>query len=123
MQALRNLVSPEKKAFAKHLRKNMTRAEWQIWIMVCQKKMGVRFRRQSVLRGYIADFYCPAARLVVEADGRGHDAAQDKKRDASLAKIGLLTMRFSNEQILCKPLWVSEEIQKAVAIRAEKSSP
>ena len=100
------------------MRRNPTKAEAHLWRVLRRKATGARFHRQSVLRGYIADFYCPAARLVVEADGRGHLAGKDAIRDRNLARIGLKTLRFSNVEILSKTVQVLGEIQKNVRARA-----
>jgi very-short-patch-repair endonuclease len=35
--------------------------------------MGLKFRRQQVIRGYIVDFYCAELRLAIEIDGAVHD--------------------------------------------------
>ena len=34
---------------------------------------GIHFRRQQVIAGFIADFYCDAARIAVELDGAYYD--------------------------------------------------
>ena len=38
-----------------------------------KKCSGLHFRRQQVIAGFIVDFYCHAAGLVVELDGSVHD--------------------------------------------------
>ena len=52
---------------------------------------------------YIADFYCHAAKLVIEVDGKQHqraDAAEyDRIRTETLEQIELLVLRFTNEEI------------------------
>ena len=45
------------------------RVLWQA-LRCCQ--LGVLFRRQVVVQGFIVDFLAPAARLVVEVDGSQH---------------------------------------------------
>jgi len=99
---LRNLVSEEKKAFARTMRKRPTYAERTLWGALRRKALGVRFHRQAILRGYIADFYCPSEHLVVEVDGNHHLAREkyDATRDAALAAIGIKTIRFSNREVL-----------------------
>lgn len=59
--------------------------------------MGVRFYKQAILLGFIADFWCPRAGLVVEVDGPCHLArrAYDRRRDALLSFKGIETMRVS----------------------------
>ena len=55
---------------------------------------------------YIADFYCAAAKLVIEVDGGYHDNQEQKEDDALRDKIcsqlGLTVLRFKNEEILEK---------------------
>jgi very-short-patch-repair endonuclease len=63
-------VSPELKARAKELRQEMTPAESKLWQRLRAGRLeGFHFRRQQIIGGYIADFYCHAAGLVVEVDG------------------------------------------------------
>jgi very-short-patch-repair endonuclease len=53
--------------------------------------LGVSFRRQVVLQGYIADFYASAAGLIVEVDGSWHSnrAQRDAQRERALHAAGL----------------------------------
>jgi hypothetical protein len=53
------------------------------------------------LAGYIADFACPEAPLVVEADGSQHadNADYDAERTAAFAHLGWRTLRFWNNEI------------------------
>lgn len=46
-----------------------TEEERKLWYLFF-KKYKIKFRRQKVLDGFIADFYCPLAKLlVIELDG------------------------------------------------------
>lgn len=56
----------------------MTPAEKLLWQEVRAKKLGVRFRRQQIIQGFIVDFYCHKAALVVEVDGDIHELQKDK---------------------------------------------
>jgi len=115
---LRRLCKPEKKLFARRMRFNPTAAEALLWDLVREKKIeGVRFRRQSIIRGYIADFWCPSAKLIVEADGSAHDALKDAHRDMNLARLGILTVRFTNDEILNSPEHVIKNIAAIVRER------
>jgi len=73
-----------------------------------------KFRRQHQFGDYVADFYCHAARLVIECDGSVHDANEqwhhDQNRDAYMIAQGLRVLRFTNEQILNDTEMVFEEI-------------
>lgn len=118
---LSNLVPQWKKDRARQLRKSQTRHERKLWAAVRRSGLGSNFNRQRVLRGYIADFYCPAARLVVEIDGDSHAnrRAYDARRDEILGRLGILTLRFTNQQIDSDfPL----VINKLKAVIAERKS-
>jgi very-short-patch-repair endonuclease len=59
-------VTKEKLERANELRREMTLAEKLLWQEVRAKKLGVRIRRQQVIQGFIVDFYCHKAALVIE---------------------------------------------------------
>jgi very-short-patch-repair endonuclease len=60
---------------------------------------GLKFRRQHPIGPYIADFYCPAAKLIVEIDGQSHSTNERSRHDARravwLKEQGLEVIRFS----------------------------
>ena len=62
---------------------------------------GWHFRRQQVIDGYIVDFYCHQAGLVVELDGPIHEGQMeyDDERDQVLATRGLRILRIKNEEV------------------------
>ena len=96
------VISQEKLALAKELRRNMTEAETILWQCLRTNKLGGwHFRRQQVLFGYIADFYCHAASLVVEVDGEIHKSQHvaDRERDAILESKGFNVIRFQNREV------------------------
>ena len=93
------------KPFARQLRSDMTAAEQQLWARLRRKQVcGLQFYRQKPLAGYIVDFYCPAAQLVIELDGSQHLEQQaleyDRLRTLVLEQMGLTVLRFDNRQVL-----------------------
>ena len=95
----------ELKPRARALRQNMTDAEQLLWARLRRKQvLGVQFYRQKPIVGYIVDFYCPAAKLVVELDGGQHfepaELIKDQYRTAQLEALGLKVIRFDNRQVL-----------------------
>ena len=97
--------NPILKDNSRQLRTNMTDAEQVLWHKLRRKQIqGVQFYRQKPLLAFIVDFYCPAAKLVIELDGSQHfetgHQAKDQARDAALAGIGLQVLRFDNRQVL-----------------------
>ena len=95
-------VTKEKLQRAKELRREMTPAEKLLWQEVRAKKLGVRFRRQQVIQGFIVDFYCHKSALVVEVDGDIHDLQQeeDARREKALSALGLKIVCFGNDEVV-----------------------
>ena len=117
--------NPRLKSRARSLRANLTDAEQRLWARLRRKQiLGVQFYRQKPIGNYIADFYAPAARLVVEVDGSQHfeppQAAHDRRRTAHLKELGLRVLRYTDRQVLLELDSVAEEIFRAVQ---EKNPP
>ena len=113
-------VRGDKLERAKQLRRTMTTAERILWQSLRDNQlMGLHFRRQQVISGFIADFYCHAARLVIELDGAIHreTAAYDAARDELLAAQGLLVLRFTNDQVMTARTAVLAQIADTCAQR------
>lgn len=87
----------------RRLRRDMTEAEMLLWRHLRSRQLnGFKFRKQVWLCGFVADFACLEARLVVEADGGQHDelqAAYDRERTAVLMGEGYRVLRFWNHDI------------------------
>ncbi len=87
---------------AKSLRKGMTKEERHLWYDFL-RTYPVKFRRQSVINKYIADFYCPEAKLIIELDGSQHFEEEgleyDEKRTSFLEQYGLTVIRVANNMI------------------------
>ena len=87
---------------SQNLRREMTKEERHLWYD-CLKSLPVTFYRQKVMGHYIVDFYCAAAKLVIELDGSQHfnaeEAARDNVRDEFLRGLGLTVKRYSNADI------------------------
>ena len=77
----------------------MTRQEKHLWYDFL-KKQPQQFYRQRIIGQYIADFYCPTAKLIIELDGSQHyeekESELDRQRTAYLENLGVTVMRFSN---------------------------
>jgi len=95
-------VAKEKLQRAKELRRDMTPAEKILWGKLRGNKLGVHFRRQQIIAGFIVDFYCHKAALVIELDGDIHDLQQeeDARREKVLSEMGLRIVRFRNEEVM-----------------------
>ena len=87
---------------ARRLRKSMTPQEVRLWVHLrALKAQGFHFRRQVPREGYIVDFACIDAGLVVELDGsqHGEQAAYDAERTKILEACGFHVLRFWNHEI------------------------
>ena len=86
---------------ARDLRGNLTDAEATLWRHLRDRRLaGLKFRRQTAIGTYIADFVCFESKLVVEADGGQHaDNPKDVQRDAFFASQGFRTLRIWNIDI------------------------
>jgi very-short-patch-repair endonuclease len=95
-------VDAEKVERAREFRRRMTRSEWLLWQELRAGRLGgAHFRRQQVIDGFIVDFYCHAAALVVEVDGAVHGGQRhyDAERDDFLRQRGLTVLRVTSEQV------------------------
>ena len=71
-------------------------AEALLWNELKQSKLGYRFTKQKPIGNYIADFYCPEKKLVIEIDGWTHDNKfeYDMKRDDYMKSLGINILRI-----------------------------
>src|SRR5215831_18045763 len=108
----------------RNLRRDVTEAEKRLWQMLRSRQTeGYRFRRQVPIGGFIADFVCHAARLIVEIDGGQHDPSSEAqaRRTRFLEDEGYRVLRFWNNEVLDNPEGVRAAI--AEALHQGSSSP
>ena len=113
-----NFVAPEKLEAARQFRKQPTPNEAEAWEWLRDRRMlGLKWRRQQVIEGFIADFYCAGHHLALEIDGGIHQTDEaieyDQIRDNIFAQKGIKTLRVSNED--CTPGYLKAQIEKAVS--------
>ena len=98
-------VPPKNRANARKMRKALTDAELKLWNELrAHRLMGLSFRRQMPIAGYIVDFACASKKLIVEVDGSQHggaeNASHDRVRTAKLEALGWTILRFWNDDVL-----------------------
>ena len=100
----------------------MTPQERKLWYLFLQR-YPVKVYKQRVIAPYIVDFYCAAAKLVIEIDGTQHyldpGKAADGLRDRALLDKGLHILRFSNREIDREFQAVCERIHLEIEKRKE----
>jgi len=83
------------------MRRNPTETEKRLWRHLSTSQLDRhKFRRQSVIGPYIADFLCPQRALIVEVDGDTHYEAKDRLRDDVLAEHGFEVVRVTNHDVM-----------------------
>jgi very-short-patch-repair endonuclease len=96
---VRSKATPARlKLLARKLRREETAAEKRLWAALRNHAVeGFRFRRQVILSGFIVNFACYEARLVLEIDGATHstesEVGKDAKRDEALRANGNSVLR------------------------------
>ena len=108
---------------AKLLRQRMTPAEKILWQELRNKKLGVKFRRQMPfvfgIYRYVADFYCPQRKLIIEIDGGVHNDPEVKEIDIFREDIfklsGYKIIRFKNKEVEYTIKGVIERIKEATS--------
>jgi len=85
------------------LRRSMTSAEGIFWSRIRNCRMKYKFRRQYSIGKYVADFYCPEIKLVVEIDGGQHFEDETIKYDLERTKyfndLGIIVVRYTNADV------------------------
>ena len=85
------------------LRRKETPVEKTLWFYLRDNKLGVKFKRQHSIVGYILDFYCHQKKLIIELDGEIHNTKEareyDTVRDKYFKELGYTTLRFLNREV------------------------
>ncbi|MBD9666491.1 BirA family biotin operon repressor/biotin-[acetyl-CoA-carboxylase] ligase [Variovorax paradoxus] len=118
---MRNQSTPNARANAQVLRREMTDSERKLWGGLRAEQLGVKFRRQHPLGNYVADFACLAPKLIVELDGSQHQVQQgyDARRDAFFRAQGFDVLRFASND----PFTNLDGVRQAIANRLAELMP
>ena len=107
---------------SRRLRQGMTPEERKLWYCFL-KKLDVTVNRQKTFGRYIADFYCHAAKTVIELDGSRHFTDEGKKydsiRDDYFAHRGIKVLRYTDNEVNNDFSYVCEDILRH--IKGEKT--
>ena len=97
------------------MRREPTEPEKRLWRALSRTQLGgFKFRRQSVIGAFIADFLCPQKALIVEVDGDTHDIDGDRRRDAALQSLGFTVLHVTNADVVHNLNGVCETILTAL---------
>ncbi|TSA46534.1 endonuclease domain-containing protein [bacterium] len=89
---------------ARKLRRNQTPWEIKLWNALRDRNIqNLKFRRQTKIGNYYADFLCVEKKLIIELDGGHHDEVRtrfaDNYRQKFLEANGYRVLRFWNNEI------------------------
>jgi very-short-patch-repair endonuclease len=89
---------------ARRARREMSLPEVLLWQRLKGSPQGIAFRKQHPIGTYRADFYCAAAKLIIEVDGIAHDMgdrpARDLTRTSMLEAQGYHVLRVPASDVL-----------------------
>jgi very-short-patch-repair endonuclease len=111
-------------AFSKELRQRSTYTEEIAWkLLRAGRCLGLKFRRQYGISGFIIDFYCFEHRLAVEIDGSSHDGREsyDIMRQSTLEHEGITFIRISADEMETRPEILIDRIR--VCVYGSQTSP
>ncbi|MBA3724001.1 MAG: DNA mismatch repair endonuclease MutL [Candidatus Levybacteria bacterium] len=113
------MISKNKTAFAKDLRKNQTIVEGLLWQHLRARQInGIKFRRQQTIGKYIVDFVSLEYKLIIELDGGQHNtdsvAYKDSLRTQWLETEGFKVLRFWDNDVSTNLSGVLETIQSSL---------
>jgi len=113
---------------ARNLRRNYTEVEMRLWQKLRNRQLGVDFRRQHPVGGFVLDFYAPALRLAIELDGGQHaqhlNVVRDESRALWLEEHDVTLLRFWNSDVMQNLAGVLEVIAIKVAeVQASGMTP
>ena len=113
---------------ARDLRKRQTKAEGVFWELVrnrkfCNRKFyrqyPISYENNGFKRFFVADFYCPAKKLIVEIDGGIHEQQKeyDKMREEILEIMNFRIIRFSNKEVMENSEQFQEKLKQALTFK------
>ena len=115
-----------KKKFARTLRKQQTPSEQKVWELLKDRRLlGLKFRRQHVIEGFVVDFYCMEYKLAIEIDGPIHlkQKHYDELRQDLIESKGITFARVTNNEIKQNMVPLIRKIKKVVLLAQINPSP
>jgi very-short-patch-repair endonuclease len=98
-------------ATAREMRREPTAAQTRLGEALTAANLGkFRMRRQVVIGSAIVDFACQPLKIVVEIDEPEANAELDRRRDRSLAEVGIKVLRYPAAEVLADAEAVADKI-------------
>ena len=87
---------------AREFRKKLTKSEKIMWEALRNRNfLGLKFRRQHLMEGYLIDFYCHELKLALEIDGLIHlkKVKEDKERQQIIEHFNINFFRVASQEV------------------------
>jgi very-short-patch-repair endonuclease len=108
---------------AREQRRQMSLPEVLLWMQLKERPSGYKFRKLHPFGYFVADFYCAAAKLVIEVDGETHDRGDqpefDARRDAYFTSHDIRTLRIPARDVLSN----MEGVIQFILVAADAAGP
>jgi very-short-patch-repair endonuclease len=105
---------------AKGQRGDPSAPEALLWVILRDRRISAKFRRQMPMGAYIADFICLERRLIVEVDGPHHDDPvqkhRDRERDLWLRGEAFRVLRVTADEVIGDPELATQKLIGALAL-------
>ena len=94
----------------------MPKGEARLWILLKNRNLGYKFRRQYGIGSFVVDFCCPEIKLVIEVDGLSHENEEaiiyDQQRQKYLETNGFTVIRFTSAEMFSDLQDIAQKIIK-----------
>lgn len=82
------------------IKKDLTAEEKQIWDYIKDRKLyNLKFKKETEIGKYTANFYCPEIEFIIEIDNNKHTIKYEKTREEYFRSIGVTSLRFTSSEI------------------------
>ncbi|MFH1684108.1 MAG: endonuclease domain-containing protein [Candidatus Margulisiibacteriota bacterium] len=115
-----------KRDFARELRERQTPTEKRVWSLLRDRKLlGLKFRRQHVIEGFVVDFYCHEYKLAIEVDGGIHKRQKeyDRLRQDAIEAKDITVIRVNNEDLENNRCALIQKIKEVIPTLVRIPSP
>ncbi len=98
------------------IKKDLTAEEKQIWNYIKDRKLyNLKFKKQTEIGKYTANFYCPEIEFMIEIDNGKHTIKYEKTRTEYLQSVGIIDLRFTSSEIKSNLNEILQRIETAVS--------
>ncbi len=103
--------------------RSITVPEKTLWAKLCGRQVaGLKFRRDYKIGPYVANFYCPDMKLVIDIVEGDASPAKEEKRAAYIQKKGFARLAYTVDEVTSNIDAVIEDIARKAAASEDRRS-